>query len=422
MKPTALVVLSALLLGVAALVYFDRGRPTTDEVKRATEQLFPGLDPARVDKIVIERGGAAITLLRRAGWWLGDGTRADDAAVDPILSTLAYGQVERLVDSAARDGSGVDSPRVRLLATGRDLTIDLRIGADAAGRGVYVARGGDLLVAESRLLEVTDRDAGAFLSRAALLEEPTAVTTLQIGPLAIERHGAGWRVIQPKPALADSERVGALLSALARARAESTQPGPAPSPRPDEVALTLDGRSQARIRWSESTCGKLPQLVRADGVLLCFAADTLQPLQVTVDQLREPHLTDLRLDDVSTIDLEVAGRRLSLRRAQHAWRITAPAEEAAPADDAKVRERLAEILKLRARAFAVPSGDPVGRIRLGGDSGQVSLTLARSNRELTAQRDGEDLALLLPASALKLFDPEPLRCAAAGSTPLSPLK
>jgi hypothetical protein len=399
---TRLLILAALAIGVVALILFDRGRPSTDEQHRATEQLFVHFDPARVDEITIERGGSTFKLERRSGlWWL-DGVRADDAAVEPILSTLTYGRVERRVKPEARAETGVDAPRVHLTAAG----VDLRLGGDAPGGGVYVARGDDLLVAEHRLLEVTEAD---FRARAAVLDDAAAATTVQIGPLAIERHAAGWRVIQPKPLLADPERVAALLNTLGHARADSFQAGPAPSPSANEDVVTFDSKVEARIRWQG--CGKLPQVVRADGAILCFAADALQPLRVTADELREPHLGALRIDDIDAVDLEAAGRKLSLRRADHAWRITAPAEAAGPAEDAQVRDRLAGLVRLRARAFGPPGNQAFGRLRLAGSGDEVALTLAQNGHDVTATRSGEDAALLLTSNSTKLFDADwlPLR-------------
>jgi hypothetical protein len=404
-RPSTLVILVALAALVGIAVYFDRARPTTDEHRRATTQLFPKLDPSLIDRVGIERRGVTLSLERKnSAWWLGDGTRAADASVEAILSTLSYGQVERVLDDSLRAQSGVEAPRVHLTASGGPVPVDLRIGADAAGRGVYVARGPELLVAEHHLVEVSDLDAVALRSRAPALDDPAAAATLQIGPLGLERHGGGWRIIEPKPALADADKVGALVTALGRARADSLSPGPPPPPAPGDQTLAFDGKLQARIRWTG--CGKMPQVIRSDGAVLCFAESALEPLRATVDQLRETHLTAFRLEEVDAADFEAGGRALSLRRGDHAWRITS--DGAAPADDAAVRERLKSLLDLRARAFGPPGAERVGRLRLGAGGETVELELFRAGHEISALRKGEDLALLLPGTAMKLLDADPL--------------
>jgi hypothetical protein len=389
-----LLILAAILLAVAAALWLDRDRPTTDQIHKTSEQLFPGLDPGRIDHLTIDRGAEHLELQKKNGWWLADGTRADDAAIDPILSTLTYGRVERVVSIQPK----VD--RVHLIASGKDLTIDLRIGDEAAGRGVYVQRGRDFLVAEARLWEVLQGD---FRSRAVVLDDPAGASTIQIGPLALERHAGGWRIIEPRPALADSERVASLLNTLGNARADKLLSGPAPSPAPNDELLSFDSRLQARIRWKG--CGNLPQVIRADGAVLCFSSLDLHP---RIDDLREPHLANLRLDDIDAIDLELSGKSLSLRHRDHAWQITAPPSADGPADDAAVRERLRQLLELRARAFGAPGSQSLGTIHLASPTDEVTLSLAKGGADLTALRKPEDSALLLPAKALALFDPDPL--------------
>jgi hypothetical protein len=211
--------------------------------------------------------------------------------------------------------------------------------------------------------------------------------------------------LSPTPALADPEKVGPLLNALTQARAERIEPGPAPSPAPGD-AVTLDGRVQAHIAWEG--CDKMPRVVRADGAVLCFTAQSLAPLRATVTELRELRLTSLRAEDVDTLELEISGKSLSLKREDRAWRITAPADAAGPADDVSVRERIGEILKLRGRAQATPASPSLGRVKLAGGGAAFELTIARHNYEVHATRKAEDAALILPASALKLFDPDPM--------------
>jgi hypothetical protein len=393
MKRVAL--LAAVAALIAALVWWDRGRPTTVDSKRATEELAPRL--GTVDRIVIERRPRSVTMVSDHGQWrLQNGTRADDRAVDALLSTLRYGRVERLVDARL----DVKLDRAHIVAG----DVDLRLGEDAPGRGLYVRRGDQLLVAESRLAEVAAAD---FRSRSAVLDDVSAASTVQIGPLALERQAAGWRVVAPRPALGDPQAVQQLLDALAAARADSFAAGPPPSPAPADDVIALDGRVQGRIHWDgDKGCGKLPHVARADGAVLCFAEATLAPLKARVDDLRLGRLTTLALDDIDAADFEIAGKKLSLVRADHEWRMVAP--QAAPAEDRLVRERLQALLQLKARAFAPPGAVPIGHARLAGGGDEVQLTLTKSGYEILVQRKAEDGALILPGTALKLFDADPL--------------
>src|SRR5262249_6112381 len=88
--------------------------------------------------------------------------------------------------------------------------------------------------------------------------------------------------------------------------------------------------------------------VRGDGAELWFDGAALLPLYQTPQQLREPRLFPVALDDITGVELQQADRRLTLQREGGLWRIVAPLEQAGPADDPSVRTWLKqEILPLR---------------------------------------------------------------------------
>jgi hypothetical protein len=391
MKPSALLVLALVGAAVAVAVWLDRGRPTTDERRVEHAQLAPGFDAARADVIELERDGKRVRVEKRNGaWWLGP-TRADDAAVEAIVSTLQYAQVERRAPIA------LPSARATLTAGG----ITLRIGGDAPGRGVYVERLGEVVVAEPRLLEVVEAE---LASARLTVGDPAGARTLAFAPLSLERQAGGWRIVQPSPARADGDRVDALLAALARARAASTvTPGPAPLP--GDRALVLDGKTEARLR--DGGCRDQVLALRADGAALCFDRAALSPL-FEPGELRDPHPFPFRLDEVDALDVREGAATLSLRRAEHAWRITAPLDAAGPADDGAVREWLDALVHARARRFAAP-GRALATVRMAAGGDEVSVEIGRTDTELTALRRGEAEAGYLPSSTLKLIDTDPLR-------------
>ncbi|HEX8952320.1 MAG TPA: hypothetical protein VF945_10775, partial [Polyangia bacterium] len=67
----SLVALGVAAVVVAALVWLDQRRPTTEEAGRQRQHLVPGFDRARATELEIERRGAVTRLRHEAsGWWL----------------------------------------------------------------------------------------------------------------------------------------------------------------------------------------------------------------------------------------------------------------------------------------------------------------------------------------------------------------
>ena len=123
-------------------MWIDRRRPSHRRGRtRQRQQLLPAFDRESATEIEIERRGAVTRLRHEAsGWWLvgPPRRRADDDAVESLLSVLEYGEVDRRigdVDASMRAKLGLDRPRVTVRVAGHTL----RIGGDDPSRAVYVA-------------------------------------------------------------------------------------------------------------------------------------------------------------------------------------------------------------------------------------------------------------------------------------------
>ena len=311
----------------------------------------------------------------------------------------------RPLDADATAGwSGCPRPsrgESRRASSPRKALLDLRIGGDAAGRGVYVQRSSELLVAESRLWEVLHGDC----ARASGADDRAAPAPSRSARSRCERHGAGWRVVEPRPALADP-RAGAALLGPARARARRLlRAGPAPSPAPNEDLVTFDRRLEARIRWQGG--GNLPQVIRATARSCASRRRPWKRLAARLDELRQRHSSSLRLEE-STPSIRDRGKKLSLRHADHAWSITAPPEAAGPAEDGLVRERLRGLLELRGRAVGAPGAPVLGSLRLAGAADAVELTLTGAATRWPGCASRRTRRCSCPGSRSQLFDPDPL--------------
>ncbi|HEX4456871.1 MAG TPA: DUF4340 domain-containing protein, partial [Polyangia bacterium] len=212
-RQAPLFILSAIAALVAALLLWDRGRPSSDDVARDREKLLPSFDRAAAMEIAIERGGVTTALRHEAGGWYTTTPhrRADDAAVEALLGALEYGQVERRVahvDAATRAQLGLDRPRVTIRVAGHVL----RVGGEAPARAVYVQRDDepDALVADHRLVETADLDPSLWRSLRLTLSDPLEAARVAFGPWAAERRN-GWHITRPVTTRADDAKIDALL-------------------------------------------------------------------------------------------------------------------------------------------------------------------------------------------------------------------
>jgi hypothetical protein len=393
----SLVVLGVAAAVVAALVFWDARRPTTDEAARARARILPGFDRARATELVIERQGEPPVTLRHeaSGWWIAPKhLRADDTAVESLLAVLEFGEVTRRiehVDDKLRATLGLAPPRVVLRVEGHTL----RLGGDDPSRGVYVTCDDEpgVLVAERRLVETAGIDPRLWLSLRLTLSDPNDARQLATGAFTLER-AAGWRVTKPVVVRAADAKVDALLQSLDRTRAQGERVLVDGGP---QTALALDGAAQARL--GGQCAGDPPYGLgahRVDGAALCFRASDFDLLRAPPATFYERRLFPLRLDDVVAVDVGP----LQLRRESAAWRITAPLAAVRPVDDAKVRALLESLLAAEARSF---SAAPV-------DAGNA--TTGKATRVRVATRDDEIVAAVDGARARRTGETITLELAA----------
>ncbi len=389
-RTTALLVIAAGVVG--ALVWWDQRRPSTDEARAAHGKILPGFDRGRARAISVQHAGVVTTLTHEGDAWLVDGKgRADADAVEALLGALEFGSVERRLrppDAATRAQLGLAAPKTGVTVDG----VSLKIGAaDPSGRAVYVLRGDEpeVLVVEHRLLEVTDLPAGGFRAQGLVTTALESVHALAYGALSVSSDGAGWKVGAMR---ADAAKVDALLDTLRRAHARRVIET---APHDGGTALLVDGRIEARV------IGPCPahvdeQLVaRADGTLLCFAADELKPLAGSPLALREARPFSRGLDQVSAVHVQRDKQELTVLRQAGQWRITVPRERAGLADDGLVRAWVGRLLQTHASGFG-PPGARRGELRLDNDR----CVIGERDGLVTLQRDGEPEALLVDRAFL----------------------
>ncbi len=159
MRGRTLAILALAVLLVAVVVWLDRERPGSDERRQKAELLLPGLDPDRVQAVVLEPPPGAdrppVHIDRVDGVWriaaprAWAGRRADASAVDEMLASLAALRRQRELEDVVEAEVGLDRPRVRALLERRD------------GAALMLEVGGEVPASESLVMRVSELDAGA---------------------------------------------------------------------------------------------------------------------------------------------------------------------------------------------------------------------------------------------------------------------
>ncbi len=463
---TPLVLLAVALSLGAYLVLIERHQATTDETIAIGRRLLPGLDRARVTRVVVARDGVELALRRTAeGEWRFDpgGELADTAEVDGLLGLVEGIEVDRSVVQPRSTVTGLQEPRVVVEIDGRRL----RMGApDATGQGVYVQRDGDgsgtnqqpALVVSKRLLELVDRPPEGFRDRRVLpAVDPAKVHHIMVRQggarssvsTGLERRGELWWA---GPIRVETQRVEQALADLAASRAHAvlsphTAGGAAPPETPAALALNLvfdvapargpsrSGSARVEIWPEAATCtagsseGRVAHRSGADsdGTWLCLRAADVANIERA---FRAATTRDLRLlpgrpEDVIQVSLTADGsRRLILRRHQDGtWRTQVPPAADEPADARVVGEwladlatfRLADQQNWRRRHGDVQTPVPEAVLALVDSAGRAeTVRFSRpgpggGKAPVRVDRQGESAPAAASSDVLALLAPDPLR-------------
>ena len=144
MRPRNLLLLFLLVAGLGAFIYFvDRDLPSTDEQTQEAGKLLP-LESDEVTQLVLTHGEETVRFERTPAqevdgkpgvpgdWGLTEPlvARADQGAVDRLVSTLTSLRTERTLEDYDAAGLGLEAPRATvMLGTGK-ATTTVRVGAE----------------------------------------------------------------------------------------------------------------------------------------------------------------------------------------------------------------------------------------------------------------------------------------------------
>jgi hypothetical protein len=479
MRPRTLLVLLIVVAALAAFIrFYERDLPSSDErAQRAKKVLdFKKDQVSRVrliagaTTVVLERlpapgsgaagkpGGAkpAATKLPEAlsvagpaaagEWRIAQplAARADAAAVDRLLDSLANLEKTRTLDQAVPAEMGLDKPRgaVALTVAGRPEEMVLKIGATVPTTGqsiVAIAGQPQAYVVGDLLLPEVTKKPGDWRDRQMFHGDRDAIQrlawTVGSGPrVVLAKRGDSFWLEAPgadRADRADREQVEKLLSDLTGLNADTfldTPPAP-PSPPRAVLEVIMAGQSQpfrVELGASRPASSGAPQPGAPETTGSLTEArigpawfETRSTLPETLARppagWRSPLLSSLEVHQVDSAVVRDDKGAVALTRSGTDWKRGGVTISYLPVSDLlfAVTEAKADRLLAPAEAAALGAGagKPALAIELkggqGGGSGGGSETLtlypalAGSTHGVPARAAGRDTVLLLPESKLK---------------------
>jgi hypothetical protein len=405
-----------ILLAVAAglvlfIAVFESGTKSREELMELEKYAFPELNDRANDVTAIEvvRGTEKLVLVKRDGgtddehWQITQPIdyRADRSRVTGFLG--AFERAEKAVVNAegAREiplGPSDDVTEYKLdkesavqvtIYADKEKLLDVLVGTlTAAKDNVYVARAsreavyvvGDIVNDEARRMvgEFRDKRLLTLKSRGQV----TGLTLLEEGKpkVSLSREkGKDWHLTSPLADRAAQDKAREIVDKMDSLWADTFVADFGPDdpnmavkmakyglvPPKKSVKITLERAGQIssheilfgkKIKKHET--GSAPSfdvyaMVAGSRTVALIPAGSLDPLDVTVDDLRDRDVLDFETADAVAVKLDRPGGELRLEKTGDDWRMLAPAEQGA--DETKVRELIDAIGDLKVDKF-LPAG------------------------------------------------------------------
>jgi Domain of unknown function (DUF4340) len=463
-RPRTLLVLSIVVAALAAFIrFYERDLPSSDErAQRAKKVLdFKKDEVTRVRLVAGGVGGSTVVLekeqppkpakpaaaklpeaLANPGppalgeWRIARpiSARADAAAVDRLLDSLANLEKSRTLDQVVPAEVGLDKPRavVALTLSGKpgETVLDVGAAVPTGGQAIVAIAGRPqaYVVGDTLLSEVTKKP-GDWRDRQMFHGDRDAVErlawTVGSGPrVVLARRGDRFWLESPLADRADRDQVEKLLSDLVGLTAESfVESPPSPPPPPQSVleAVLAGQPAPFRVELGAShpanATAPQPGAPEAAGKLTwarvgATAFETRSALAETLARppadWRSPLLSGLEVHQVDAVVVRDAQGTMPLTRSGTDWKRGAATISYLPVSDLlfAVTEAKADRLLTPAEAgtLGAGAGQPAATFELkGGQAGSETITLypPLAGHGVPARASGRDTVLLLPEPKLK---------------------
>jgi hypothetical protein len=416
-----------------------------------------GFDPA--DALWLELSPAGASPIRcekkAAGWVLvrpePEGVRADAQAIAGILETLSKARIVDVIARAPKDlaGFGFGAPPAAAarigLKGGEKLSI--ACGSDIPLNRMYVygrnSASPDLYMLFSGVRQAIRKSPFDLRDKRVLSFDPDRICRIEIasnGKRIILERQSSWQITDPLEALADQEKVSALIERLARVEMKAIFPEKTGSPEtiglaPPRFELRLwssDIEEPIRLRlgapgdsggiYAQSDWVEEPYLLenplqehlsnRTEKQIDHLSEDPIKdPIKDLVASLTETRALVFDRSRISFIRWESGGIEVSLEREEGgSWHLQKPFH--ALADESAVDMLLRDISGLRVTGF--PEQGTFAEKNLPPGSLKIGLENREGGEQVLELAPGADAAAYLGRSSMHArgFDAEPTMAAA----------
>ena len=337
---TALIYLAILLLLAGYFYFFEMVRKEARvKEEEAARRLFQ-VDKTEITALKIEKPSAETISLKKDGHWLilePISTRADEFAVEGLLSRLQSLEMDRQVDEAAKDlqSYGLDKPTLRYSFLANDTWHHLRIGDRAVIGDKFYASGDQedrvMLIADSQqrsfdktLFDLRDKELFGLKSEEIErfeVEHPNK-------KLVLTREGQEWWQSPAAPNIKiKKSKVERVLDRLVWLRAnrflENEEHNPAQlglSPARVRVTLsTPDNKETLLLGKTEKEEGTYAKTEK-DPAIAMVSEGLIEELPYDLSDLEDRSFLTFKLDHVGSIALNLEGEPTQLDRYNEKWK------------------------------------------------------------------------------------------------------
>ncbi len=388
MRAGRLIALLAVVLALGAYIYFvERHGPTTDELKQRQDKLFPTMDQAKVQRIVITNPKGRFELKKESDVWRLVAPIADEAnggAVTSLLSSLAGLKADRTL--AAKDVKladyGLEKPEMAVaFADDKGVESKLALGAEMPLGSTRAAQTGkdSVFVVNKYIASDIEKDLAGWRSTQLAQVYSTDVASLTVkdaaGRVALAQAAGVWTLTEPIADLAEREKADGVLSDLSAAQIKEFVDAPgdlkALGLEPPQLEITVvrkDNKPPVQLAFGserDKDGSKQRACKRGDRVYW-VEATAAGKATTAIAEWRSKKLVRLDTWAASTLDLEAGKDKASLERKDGIWKAGNVEVDA----DA-VSRRLNTVGDLTVAAFdrPKPTGAANGHVKIAVEDG-----------------------------------------------------
>lgn len=388
MRLGRLVILLAAVLSLGAYIYFvERHAPTTEELTQRKDKVFPTLDQAKVQRVVVTNPKGRFELKKEGDAWKLVAPLADEAnsgAVSSLLSSLTglkadgtlaakdvkladYGLAKPELSVAVTDDKGVE----RRLTLGAEMPLGNTRAALTTGESVYVVN--------KYIATDVEKDLSAWRSTdlAQVFSNDVASLTVKdaAGRVALAQAAGMWTLTEPIADLAEREKADAVLSDLSAAQIKEFVDAPGDlkalglePPQLEITAVRKDNKPPLQLAFGaeRDKDGAKQRACRRGERVYWVDASAAAKATGAVAEWRSKKLVRLDSWAASSLTLEAGKAKAELARKDGIWKAGSVEVDA----DA-VSKRLQVLSDLTVAAFdrPKPAGEPRGRLKITVEDG-----------------------------------------------------